>query len=187
MDQNEVLFDRAQKSIPGGVNSPVRAFRSVGGAPRFIKKALGPHMYDVEGKQYIDYIGSWGPMILGHNNPHVIEAVKEAVDNGLSFGAPTVGEIDIAEEIKRLIPSVEEVRLVSSGTEAGMSAIRTVISFFLLPASRTFSQEYKSVFSVSHRTAVLYPSACLQATNSAIFAATFSRSPSTIVSFPFGA
>ena len=124
MDQNEVLFDRAQKSIPGGVNSPVRAFRSVGGAPRFIKKALGPHMYDVEGKQYIDYIGSWGPMILGHNNPHVIEAVKEAVDNGLSFGAPTVGEIDIAEEIKRLIPSVEEVRLVSSGTEAGMSAIR---------------------------------------------------------------
>ena len=83
MDQNEVLFDRAQKSIPGGVNSPVRAFRSVGGAPRFIKKALGPHMYDVEGKQYIDYIGSWGPMILGHNNPHVIEAVKEAVDNGL--------------------------------------------------------------------------------------------------------
>ena len=109
MDQNEVLFDRAQKSIPGGVNSPVRAFRSVGGAPRFIKKALGPHMYDVEGKQYIDYIGSWGPMILGHNNPHVIEAVKEAVDNGLSFGAPTVGEIDI---------------LVSSGTEAGMSAIR---------------------------------------------------------------
>lgn len=124
MDQNEVLFDRAQKSIPGGVNSPVRAFRSVGGAPRFIKKALGPHMYDVEGKQYIDYIGSWGPMILGHNNPHVIEAVKEAVDNGLSFGAPTVGEIDIAEEIKRLVPSIEEVRLVSSGTEAGMSAIR---------------------------------------------------------------
>ena len=124
MDQNEVFFDRAQKSIPGGVNSPVRAFRSVGGAPRFIKKALGPHMYDVEGKQYIDYIGSWGPMILGHNNPHVIEAVKEAVDNGLSFGAPTVGEIDIAEEIKRLVPSIEEVRLVSSGTEAGMSAIR---------------------------------------------------------------
>ena len=78
MDQNEVLFDRAQKSIPGGVNSPVRAFRSVGGAPRFIKKALGPHMYDVEGKQYIDYIGSWGPMILGHNNPHVIEAARRA-------------------------------------------------------------------------------------------------------------
>lgn len=124
MDQNEVLFDRAQESIPGGVNSPVRAFRSVGGAPRFIEKALGPHMFDIEGKRYIDYIGSWGPMILGHNNPKVIEAVKHAVDNGLSFGAPTKAEVLITEEIKKLIPSIEEVRLVSSGTEAGMSAIR---------------------------------------------------------------
>lgn len=124
MNQNEVLFDRAQESIPGGVNSPVRAFRSVGGAPRFIEKALGPHMFDIEGKRYIDYIGSWGPMILGHNNPKVIEAVKHAVDNGLSFGAPTKAEILIAEEIKKLISSIEEVRLVSSGTEAGMSAIR---------------------------------------------------------------
>ncbi|WP_304625092.1 glutamate-1-semialdehyde 2,1-aminomutase [uncultured Parasutterella sp.] len=124
MDQNEVLFDRAQESIPGGVNSPVRAFRSVGGAPRFIEKALGPHMFDIEGKRYIDYIGSWGPMILGHNNPKVIEAVKHAVDNGLSFGAPTKAEVLIAEEIKKLIPTIEEVRLVSSGTEAGMSAIR---------------------------------------------------------------
>ncbi len=124
MDQNEVLFNRAQESIPGGVNSPVRAFRSVGGAPRFIEKALGPHMFDIEGKRYIDYIGSWGPMILGHNNPKVIEAVKHTVDNGLSFGAPTKAEVLIAEEIKKLIPSIEEVRLVSSGTEAGMSAIR---------------------------------------------------------------
>lgn len=124
MDQNEVLFDRAQESIPGGVNSPVRAFRSVGGAPRFIEKALGPHMFDIEGNRYIDYIGSWGPMILGHNNPKVIEAVKHTVDNGLSFGAPTKAEVLIAEEIKKLIPSIEEVRLVSSGTEAGMSAIR---------------------------------------------------------------
>lgn len=124
MDQNEVLFDRAQESIPGGVNSPVRAFRSVGGAPRFIEKALGPHMFDIEGIRYIDYIGSWGPMILGHNNPKVIEAVKHTVDNGLSFGAPTKAEVLIAEEIKKLIPSIEEVRLVSSGTEAGMSAIR---------------------------------------------------------------
>lgn len=124
MDQNEVLFDRAQESIPGGVNSPVRAFCSVGGPPRFIEKALGPHMFDIEGKRYIDYIGSWGPMILGHNNPKVIEAVKHTVDNGLSFGAPTKAEVLIAEEIKKLIPSVEEVRLVSSGTEAGMSAIR---------------------------------------------------------------
>lgn len=124
MGLNEELFERAQKSIPGGVNSPVRAFRSVGGAPRFIDHALGPHIFDVTGKRFIDYIGSWGPMILGHNNPRVIEAVKAAVDKGLSFGAPTEGEILIAEEIKRIMPSIEEVRLVSSGTEAGMSAIR---------------------------------------------------------------
>lgn len=124
MDRNEALFDRAQESIPGGVNSPVRAFKSVGGVPPFIKKALGPHLYDEEGKKYIDYVGSWGPMILGHNNPAVIQAVKDAVDNGLSFGAPTQGEVLIAEEIKKIIPSIDEVRLVSSGTEAGMSAIR---------------------------------------------------------------
>ncbi len=124
MDRNEALFDRAQESIPGGVNSPVRAFKSVGGVPPFIKKALGPHLYDEEGKKYIDYVGSWGPMILGHNNPAVIQAVKEAVDNGLSFGAPTQGEVLIAEEIKKIIPSIDEVRLVSSGTEAGMSTIR---------------------------------------------------------------
>lgn len=124
MDRNEALFDRAQESIPGGVNSPVRAFKSVGGVPPFIKKALGPHLYDEEGKKYIDYVGSWGPMILGHNNPAVIQTVKEAVDNGLSFGTPTQGEVLIAEEIKKIIPSIDEVRLVSSGTEAGMSAIR---------------------------------------------------------------
>ncbi len=124
MDRNEALFDRAQESIPGGVNSPVRAFKSVGGVPPFIKKALGPHLYDEDGKKYIDYVCSWGPMILGHNNPTVISAVKEAVDNGLSFGAPTQGEVLIAEEIKKIIPSIDEVRLVSSGTEAGMSAIR---------------------------------------------------------------
>lgn len=124
MDRNEALFDRAQKSIPGGVNSPVRAFRSVGGSPKFIDKALGPHLFDVEGKRYIDYIGSWGPMILGHNNPKVIEAVKAAVDKGLSFGTPTEGEVLIAEEIKNIIPSIDLVRFVSSGTEAGMSAIR---------------------------------------------------------------
>ena len=124
MGLNEELFDRAQKSIPGGVNSPVRAFRSVGGAPRFIDHALGPHIFDVTGKRFIDYIGSWGPMILGHNNPKVVEAVQNAVKKGLSFGAPTEGEILIAEEIKKLIPSIEEIRFVSSGTEAGMSAIR---------------------------------------------------------------
>ncbi len=124
MSLNETLFARAQESIPGGVNSPVRAFRSVGGCPRFIKKALGPHIFDVDGNRYIDYIGSWGPMILGHNHPEVIRAVREAVSDGLSFGTPTEGEILIAEEIKSIIPSIEEIRLVSSGTEAGMSAIR---------------------------------------------------------------
>lgn len=124
MELNEELFDRAQKSIPGGVNSPVRAFRSVGGAPRFIDHAHGPYIYDITGKCYIDYIGSWGPMILGHNNPTVIKAVHEAVDKGLSFGTPTKGEILIAEEIKKIMPSIEQIRFVSSGTEAGMSAIR---------------------------------------------------------------
>ena len=124
MDLNQSLFDRAQELIPGGVNSPVRAFRSVGGAPRFIERAKGPYMWDVEGKAFIDYVLSWGPMILGHNNPEVVDAVKAAVDNGLSFGAATEGEVRIAQEIVKLIPSIEEVRLVSSGTEAGMSAIR---------------------------------------------------------------
>lgn len=124
MDLNQSLFDRAQHLIPGGVNSPVRAFRSVGGAPRFIERAKGPYMWDIEGKQFIDYVLSWGPMILGHNNPDVVDAVKAAVDRGLSFGAATKGEVEIAQEITKLVPSIEEVRLVSSGTEAGMSAIR---------------------------------------------------------------
>lgn len=124
MDRNEQLFERAQKVIPGGVNSPVRAFRSVGGAPRFIERAKGPHMWDAEGKQYIDYVCSWGPMILGHNHPAVLEALHAAVERGISFGAATQAEIEIAEEIRKIVPSMEEVRLVSSGTEAGMSAIR---------------------------------------------------------------
>ena len=129
MDTNDSLFERARQSIPGGVNSPVRAFGSVGGSPRFMKKAQGPYMWDEDGKRYIDYIGSWGPMILGHNNPEVIKAVHEAVDMGLTFGCATQREILIAEEIKKLIPSIEEVRLVSSGTEAGMSAIRLARGF----------------------------------------------------------
>lgn len=129
MDINDCLFERARQSIPGGVNSPVRAFGSVGGAPRFMKKAQGPYMWDEDGKRYIDYIGSWGPMILGHNHPEVIKAVHEAVDMGLTFGCATQREILIAEEIKKLIPSIEEVRLVSSGTEAGMSAIRLARGF----------------------------------------------------------
>lgn len=129
MDTNDSLFDRARRSIPGGVNSPVRAFGSVGGAPRFMKRAQGPYMWDEDGKRYIDYICSWGPMILGHNNPEVIEAVHQAVDMGLTFGCATAREIAIAEEIKKIMPSIEEVRLVSSGTEAGMSAIRLARGF----------------------------------------------------------
>ena len=124
MGINEELFERAQQSIPGGVNSPVRAFKSVGGAPRFIRRAKGAYMWDAEGRRYIDYIGSWGPMILGHNHPAVIEAVHAAVDTGLSFGAVTEGETLIAEEVIKIMPNVEAVRFVSSGTEAGMSAIR---------------------------------------------------------------
>lgn len=121
---NQQLFDRAQRTIPGGVNSPVRAFRQVGGVPRFIDHAQGAYIIDAEGTRYIDYIGSWGPMIAGHAHPQVIEAVQRAATRSLSFGAPTADEIDMAEVITRLMPAVEMVRLVSSGTEAGMSAIR---------------------------------------------------------------
>jgi glutamate-1-semialdehyde 2,1-aminomutase len=121
---NEELFERAQKVIPGGVNSPVRAFRAVGGTPRFIARAEGAYIVDAEGKRYVDYIGSWGPMILGHGHPAVLDAVLRAARDGFSFGAPTEREIELAEEIIRHVPSVEQVRLVSSGTEACMSAIR---------------------------------------------------------------
>ena len=124
MDRNDELFERAQQSIPGGVNSPVRAFRSVGGSPRFIDRAKGPYMWDVTGQKFIDYILSWGPMILGHNNDEVVAAMEATAEKGLSFGAATEAEIVIAEEIRKLVPSMEQVRLVSSGTEAGMSAIR---------------------------------------------------------------
>jgi glutamate-1-semialdehyde 2,1-aminomutase len=126
---NDSLFLRAQGSTPGGVNSPVRAFRSVGGTPRFIKRALGAHIWDADDKQYIDYIGSWGPAILGHAHPTVVIAVQRAAELGLSFGAPTEGEILMAEEICKLIPSIEQVRLVSSGTEATMSALRLARGF----------------------------------------------------------
>ena len=121
---NDSLFARAQQVIPGGVNSPVRAFRAVGGTPRFIARAEGAYMWDAEGRRYIDYIGSWGPMILGHGHPAVLEAVQRAAADGFSFGAPTEREIELAEAIIALVPSVEQVRLVSSGTEAGMSALR---------------------------------------------------------------
>ena len=124
MDRNDELFERAQEIIPGGVNSPVRAFRSVGGSPRFIDRAKGPYMWDVTGKRFIDYILSWGPMILGHNNVVVVAAMEATAVKCLSFVAATEGEIRIAEEIQKIVPSMEQVRLVSSGTEAGMSAIR---------------------------------------------------------------
>lgn len=124
VSKNDSLFERAQRTTPGGVNSPVRAFRSVGGTPRFITRAEGPYFWDADDKRYIDYIGSWGPAIVGHAHPEVIRAVQEAATRGLSFGAPTEGEILMAEEICKLVPSVELVRLVSSGTEAAMSALR---------------------------------------------------------------
>ena len=129
MKTNEELFQRAQRVIPGGVNSPVRAFRAVGGTPRFITRGLGPAIWDAEGKRYLDYIGSWGPMILGHGHPAVLEAVQKAALDGFSFGAPTEREIELAEAIIALVPSVEQVRLVSSGTEAGMSALRLARGF----------------------------------------------------------
>ena len=124
MTTNQLLFKQAKAHIPGGVNSPVRAFAGVGGTPVFISKARGSKMYDTEGKPYIDYVGSWGPMILGHAHPHIIEAVKQAADDGLSFGAPTPFETTVADKICDIIPSVEMIRMTSSGTEATMSAIR---------------------------------------------------------------
>jgi glutamate-1-semialdehyde 2,1-aminomutase len=124
IDRNQQLFDRAKTLIPGGVNSPVRAFKAVGGTPRFVQRAQGAYFWDANGKQHIDYIGSWGPMILGHGHPAVVEAVQKALLDGFSFGAPTEREVELAEEIVKLVPSLDMVRLVSSGTEAGMSAIR---------------------------------------------------------------
>ncbi|WP_199540294.1 glutamate-1-semialdehyde 2,1-aminomutase [Paraburkholderia kururiensis] len=127
--RNQALFERAQRTIPGGVNSPVRAFRSVGGTPRFIERAQGPYFWDADGKRYIDYIGSWGPMIVGHVHPEVLEAVQRTLVKGFSFGAPTEAEIEIAEVICKLVPSMEQVRMVSSGTEATMSALRLARGF----------------------------------------------------------
>src|SRR5688500_660720 len=123
-DQSEQLFARATELIPGGVNSPVRAFRGVGGTPIFISHAAGATITDVDGRTYIDYVGSWGPMILGHADAEVISALREALDRGTSYGAPTELEMLVAEEIVDAVPSIEMVRMVSSGTEATMSAIR---------------------------------------------------------------
>ncbi len=129
MSKNAALFEQARRHIPGGVNSPVRAFRGVGGTPVFIQRAEGAWMEDVDGKRYVDYVGSWGPMILGHNHPAVVQAVHEAVDRGMSFGAPTAVEVDMADRIAALIPGMDMVRMVNSGTEATMSAVRLARGF----------------------------------------------------------
>ena len=126
---SQQLFNDAQDIIPGGVNSPVRAFNGVGGTPVFIKRAQGAYIFDAEDKKYVDYVGSWGPMILGHNHPAILEAVIETAKNGLSFGAPTELEITMAEKVREIVPSMEKLRMVSSGTEATMSAIRLARGF----------------------------------------------------------
>ena len=126
---SEALFERAKKHIPGGVNSPVRAFKSVGGAPAFMVRGEGSHIYDVDGNEYLDYIGSWGPMLLGHRFAPVIESLRDTLEMGTSFGAPTEREVELAELLCELVPSVEMVRLVSSGTEAAMSALRVARGF----------------------------------------------------------
>ncbi len=129
MSRNDELFARAQRTIPAGVNSPVRAFRSVGGTPRFFERGQGAYLWDADGKRYIDYVGSWGPAILGHAHPAVVKAVVDIAPKGLSFGAPTEIEVEMAETLCRLLPSIEMVRLVSSGTEATMSALRLARGF----------------------------------------------------------
>jgi len=127
--RNQQLFEQSQKHIPGGVNSPVRAFRSVGGTPLFFQRGKGSTVWDADGKGYLDYVGSWGPLILGHAHPDVVKAVQDTAENGLSFGAPTALELEMADLLCELLPSMEQVRLVSSGTEATMSAIRLARGF----------------------------------------------------------
>jgi len=127
--KSEAAFHRAQQVIPGGVNSPVRAFRAVGGTPPFIARGQGSHIFDIDGNEYIDYVGSWGPLLLGHRHPAIVEAVRQALETGTSFGAPTQRETDLAEAIRDAVPSMEMVRLVNSGTEATMSAIRVARGF----------------------------------------------------------
>src|ERR1700679_4255312 len=127
--RSEALFARAQAVIPGGVNSPVRAFRGVGGTPLFIASGAGARLFDADGNSYIDYVGSWGPLLLGHRPPQVIDAIREVLETGTSFGAPTLREVELAELITQIVPSMEMVRLVNSGTEATMSALRLARGF----------------------------------------------------------
>src|SRR5580692_2478013 len=122
--RSETLYERARRVIPGGVNSPVRAFRAVGGSPLFISRGSGPYIFDVDGNRYTDFVGSWGPLILGHAHPQVIDAIQQACRHGTTFGAPCQGEVELAERLVRAYPGLEQVRFVSSGTEATMSAIR---------------------------------------------------------------
>ncbi|MEM7282717.1 MAG: aminotransferase class III-fold pyridoxal phosphate-dependent enzyme, partial [Pseudomonadota bacterium] len=129
MQKSKAFFEKAKQLIPGGVNSPVRAFAAVGGDPVFIERAEGAYLFSVDGKKYIDYIGSWGPAILGHADPDVLKAVRETISKGLSFGAPSPLETTLAEKVSQLMPSIEQVRMVSSGTEATMSAIRLARGF----------------------------------------------------------
>ena len=124
MTRSSELFDRAKRVLPGGVNSPVRAFRAVGGTPFFVAHAEGSRLIDVDGKSYIDYVCSWGPLILGHAHPAVLEAVRQAAQRGWTYGAPCAAEVELAEEVRRRMPSVEIMRFVNSGTEATMSAVR---------------------------------------------------------------
>ena len=127
--KSEELFRKAVEIIPGGVNSPVRAFRGVGGTPPFIARGQGSHIFDVDGNEYIDYVGSWGPLLLGHRHPEILAAIERALAIGTSFGAPTAAEVEIAEAIRGAVPSIEMVRLVNSGTEATMSALRVARAF----------------------------------------------------------
>jgi glutamate-1-semialdehyde 2,1-aminomutase len=127
--KSQALFERAQARIPGGVNSPVRAFRSVGGKPLFIQRGEGCRIYDADGNEYIDFVGSWGPLLLGHRPQPVMDAIRAALEIGTSFGAPTEGEVELAELITKTVPSMEMVRLVNSGTEATMSALRLARGF----------------------------------------------------------
>ncbi len=141
------MFERARRTIPGGVNSPVRAFGGVGGNPVFVARAAGATIWDIDGNAYLDYVGSWGPMILGHNHPVVRVAVERAIASGTSFGAPTEAEVELAELVVDIVPSVEVVRLVNSGTEATMSAARLArqpSAFRRVPAFRTLPRETRS-------------------------------------------
>ena len=141
-DKSHLAFDRAKQLMPGGVNSPARAFGGVGGEPIFFDRAEGAYLFDIDGNRYIDYIGSWGPMILGHAHPAVVEAVEAALRRGTSFGAPTLAENELAELIIEAVPSIEKVRLVNSGTEATMSAIRLARGFTGRPMIVKFAGYY---------------------------------------------